>query len=1035
MSFCPLVLAAAQMIALAAFGATGTDDCHDVLVVGGTVEGVEAAIRERNPAGGVSNRVQLLTPFPYLGEDFAGTLELGYGDTPPKDGLRRRLWEGETDHAEFDYWETPPCTHPQFIFRNDKYKRLSDPKAPNNTADAVWHDTDVEYRCVMADGRAEVSRAEVIVFEGKHSHGGIGATAEVSGEFLDGPRKGEKVAFVRTPAKLDLGVAIEGHPMSPFSYVAEIGSALGSFAVTVRKSPDRECQYVSRVWFHLAATGRTLKAPTPLKVKRTLDRALIGAGVDFLTSTAITGVIRDGNGRIVGVRTANRSGERTYRASKVIDATRHRMLGLDGGYRVGATETFSRIVVTDGTPPSADGMRVERLPATYPLVRAGMTGHVFRCTFDLPMKDGSFASFAAAEMRARELTWSRGMLDDADLLVWHRRPSAGDAVSVAEVPEYDVVVVGGGTSGSPAAIAAARAGAKVLVVEYLSVLGGVGTDGMILGYYDGNHCGFTEEFKAYNRKVNFRSKGGYYPRTETWRQLCREAGVTVWFGAMGIGAVTERDRITGVRIGTEHGPVTVRAKCVIDATGNCDIAAAAGAATEFIGRSEFALQSAGQAPQRLSGDGVNSDFGFVDDSSARDLWLFMVRARAGAPDAWDIAKMPDSRERRRIVSDYMLSGPDVAANRTFPDTVVQAQSRQDAHGYVRDLFGYVAEDSVPQLLKLAGRPRARYDVNVPLRSLLPRGLSGIAVIGIGAGVERDVQPIIRMQADLMNMGYAVGTAAAMAARAAGGDFRRIDLPALKRTLVDKGILRPEVLDWTTDTDVASDDAVRAAVRSLADDFRGSHVLWREGNRARALPLLREAYGKAATPKAQQIYAEMLGMLGDATGAEVLADIVAGKRAVIETRHGRNYGERREGGDDILGFMVALGRTRSPLALKPLLHALDEVSVTSAVHTFRAVTLALEALGDPAAAPGLAAKLREPGMGGHDVQDWHDLPPQGGYAGDPTIVRSIREMALARALLACGDSGGLGRKTYERYATDARGVLSAHAKAVLKEYVK
>ena len=48
---------------------------------------------------------------------------------------------------------------------------------------------------------------------------------------------------------------------------------------------------------------------------------------------------------------------------------------------------------------------------------------------------------------------------------------------------FDVVVVGGGTSGAPAGIAAGRAGARTLIVEYLHTLGGVGSDGMVLGYY------------------------------------------------------------------------------------------------------------------------------------------------------------------------------------------------------------------------------------------------------------------------------------------------------------------------------------------------------------------------------------------------------------------------------------------------------------------------------------------------------------------------------------------------------------------------
>ena len=56
---------------------------------------------------------------------------------------------------------------------------------------------------------------------------------------------------------------------------------------------------------------------------------------------------------------------------------------------------------------------------------------------------------------------------------------------------YNVVVVGGGTSGDPAGIAAAKRGAKTLVIEYLFELGGVGTTGLIASYWYGLRGGYT----------------------------------------------------------------------------------------------------------------------------------------------------------------------------------------------------------------------------------------------------------------------------------------------------------------------------------------------------------------------------------------------------------------------------------------------------------------------------------------------------------------------------------------------------------------
>ena len=60
-------------------------------------------------------------------------------------------------------------------------------------------------------------------------------------------------------------------------------------------------------------------------------------------------------------------------------------------------------------------------------------------------------------------------------------------------------------------------------------------------------------------------------------------------------------------------------------------------------------------------------------------------------------------------------------------------------------------------------------------------------------------------------------------------------------------------------------------------------------------------------------------------------------------------------------------------------------------------------------------------------------PTGGYGVGEEYNLCFRELALARALMACGDFEGVARRTYEGYARDPRGLLSAHARAVLAKY--
>ena len=1040
-----------RILALLAGLSAAAEERYDVVVVGGTTRGITAAKAAR--AAGKS--VYLVTARPYLGEDRAGTLELGWEAKGPRTALERTLWTTTNDFATFDYRPDHATQGIRAIFTTDAWRRLSNARPPCIMSDGVLYLDDVTYACELTT-TGEVATVSVLALEspgylvdnilraddlarlGREKPGVRRvATAGAWVRPLDGPRAGERIELRRVGKAMDVPGDFAHATGAGIRFEADVATAFTRAEVGFRADPSAHHQLVSRMAFRLARPAAVEAMPTPLRVKQVFDRELIEAGVGFITSSPVRRVLRRADGTPDGVEIVNRSGRRTLRAGEVVDATPYGTLGRVPA--VAAEETFSRIVISDGVAPSAPGLKVEPLGEPLRAAHSDFNGRAYRCTFALPMRDGSYPSFAAAEWASLELTRTARLADVADCLVWHPSPAALAAAKPTgeELPAwgaFDVVVVGGGTSGAAAAVAAARHGARTLVVEYLEMLGGIGSDGMIGGFYDGNITGFAAEL----RKATGRETGHcQYKRAEAWRRLAREAGVTVWFGAMGLGAVREGDRVVGVEVATELGCGVVRAACVVDGTGNSDVAAAAGAATEPLGPGELALQSAGQTPQRLGARGTaNSDFGYLNDADANDVWLFMVRARAGAPVSWDLSKMPSSRERRRIVPDLRVSGEDAVGRRRYPDVIVQARSRQDPHGYLTDDFAYLAEATT---VRVPGGREARemFDVNVPLRATLPRGLDGIAVCGLGAGLERDVLAITRMQGDLVNMGYSVGVAAALAARK-GGDFRAVDPKELRTELVREGILRRETLAWDADDDVSSDGLIAASVKTLPDGYRGGHVVYRPENRARALPLLRAAFAAAQDEPARQTYALALGLLGDAAGLDVLLEVVSGDRAAVDVRaggRGVSYGRGAVidfgGGSYRAGALLALGRTRDPRALRPLLRELEGVTAASELGRVRPVTLALEAAADPGAAAALAAKLRLPGVGGHAVADFRTLAPLGGYGLPPEFDLCLRELALARALFACGDCDGLARRTLEAYARDPRGVFAAHARAVLE----
>jgi NADPH-dependent 2,4-dienoyl-CoA reductase/sulfur reductase-like enzyme len=618
------------------------------------------------------------------------------------------------------------------------------------------------------------------------------------------------------------------------------------------------------------------------------------------------------------------------------------------------------------------------------------------------------------------------------------RPTMGKGLVQSETTtlpvlgNYDVVVMGGGTAGAPAAVGAARHGAKTIVLEYLHGLGGIGTLGMVGRYYHGYRKGFTNEVDRSVKAIgegNLRQKSRldewvFDWKTEYFRREIRNAGGDIWFGVLGCGAFIEKGRVKGVVVATPEGKGVILAHTVIDSSGSADIAIAAGAGYVYTDGNSVAVQGAGMPFKNPDDFYNNTDWTFTDDTDMLDIWWTFIVAKDKFKNQYDIGKLSQTRERRRMAGDFTISALDIYNGRTYPDAISIHVSSFDTHGFTEDPFFF---------LKPPEHSGADVTAYVPFRSLLPKGIEGIAVTGLGASADRDAMPVIRMQPCLQNQGYAVGWAAAIAA-VNNQLIRNIDLKGLQKELVKIENLPVSVLS-DKDNYPPSAEKIREAATSVTNNLEGLEILlW---DKDRSIPILVKALELADKPEDRLTYARILAMLGNPQGWQVLQQEVE-RLANWDT--GWNYTGMGQFGKSISyldGLIIALGRTKKAEAIPILDRLSKKLTLKSEFSHFRAVAMALETIADSKGSAILYDLLNIQGITGHsmpDIETARRLTPAGGN-DTSTRNNSLRELILARALFRCGDINGFGKGILEAYSKDLRGHYYRHASGVLNMYSK
>lgn len=954
----------------------------DVVVVGGTVGAVAAAVE----AAENDAKVLLIAPRNYLGEDLCATLRLWLEEHETADGKLAKAIFG-------DRRTTTPLKVKQVLERallDAGVDFLLGCYPTDMLVDGDGRPAGI----VMANRAGRQAIVAKVIIDATHSAtvaSMAGSRETRRGGGLSKVRRvvlgGKATSPIEPVRSIPSGIQYNGAELLYHDYAVELDLGQGDFpAIAEAEQKIRDLTYRDG---QLRAAERFAFAPT--LVLAVHDRINSPDSSQPKQSRTVDRV------HILGPAASELAG--------LFGVFGHPTLYEAGGTLVGEAAAFERPTLHE-----LRGKHVGRVAADGISEIAPPTAVTVRRRFDRPAGTGNI----------REILTGLRSTGTAEKTV----PSPDQGVPV--LAEVDVVVVGGGTSGACAAIGAARHGAKVLVVEFQEGLGGVGTVGLIGKPYHGEDRGFTKEVPFPSAEHNVESK------MEWFRREIIKAGGQVWFGVLGCGAFVDGDRVRGAVVATPQGRGVILAQVVIDATGNGDVAVAAGAESMYgAGAADVALQGTG-LPRRLLGkDYVNTDYLLVDEADVVDTWRALVGSRLAVEgDPYDMGTFIQTRERRRVVGEHMLAYLDQIAGRTYDDSIVLSGSDYDSHGYPSERY-FALIPHTAKTLK-ANHPAPGGTCFTPYRCLLPRGLDGILVIGLAISMDRDASAMVRMQKDMHNQGYAAGVAAAMAVESRCTP-RQIDVRALQKHLVEIGNLPEQVL---TDRDSfpLSQEQVDAAVVDVVDErkprtirCRALAVLFTHSDLA--VPTLKRAF-QTSHGEAQFQYAKLLGILGESDGVELLIEALEAVEAWDAKIFQGNMAEYAHLPTPVDALILALGYSGDRRAVPVTLEKLETLDADVTLSHHRSVALALEALGDPAAAEPLARLLKKPGMSGHEMRKLEPLYDQ--QREKRRREGPLREIVLARALYRCGDHEGLGEAILRHYQGDLRGLFARHATDVLAE---
>ncbi len=350
-----------------------------------------------------------------------------------------------------------------------------------------------------------------------------------------------------------------------------------------------------------------------------------------------------------------------------------------------------------------------------------------------------------------------------------------------ESTTVDVLVVGGGTAGTIAAIQAARAGATTLILERNSQLGGTMTTGGVA---------FPGLFDAWGKQIiagigwelvkeTVELDGGSFPDFSKvpqrhWHnqvrinkflyailaeEKCEQAGVQIAYYEFphAIAETDEGWQVECVGFGTRR---RVLCKQIIDCTGGAEVVGLLHLPrlredeiqpSSMLFQLDTANSPARRGLQHLYVHGADSSNSrTVTEANLTGRKAVLARVRKEKKRLMHLQPETSFRESYRIVGETIITVDDYRSGRLFDDAVCNAFYPVDLHTRTGVRPEPLPRGTVP---------------TVPLRALIPKDSRNVMVAGRCVSSDRLANSALRVQAPCMAMGQAAGAAAALAAQA------------------------------------------------------------------------------------------------------------------------------------------------------------------------------------------------------------------------------------------------------------------------------